>query len=66
VGNALAPLYEATSRTAIHVVKPEHIATFLGRRLTGNFSAELGNDFNTRISRNQDSPSHGTHQHQDV
>lgn len=47
--NALAPLYEAVSRTAIHTVKPEHIATFLGRRLTGNFSSELGNDFNTRI-----------------
>jgi hypothetical protein len=47
--NALAPLYEAISRTAIHAVKPEHVATFLGRRLTANFSAELGNDFNTRI-----------------
>jgi hypothetical protein len=46
---ALAPLYEAISRTAIHTVKPEHVATFLGRRLTQNFSAELGNDFNTRI-----------------
>lgn len=30
-------------------MKPEHVATFLGRRLTQNFSAELGNDFNTRI-----------------
>jgi hypothetical protein len=47
--NALAPLYETISRTAIHAVKPEHVATFLGRRLTGNFNAELGNDFNTRI-----------------
>ena len=47
--HALAPLYEAISRTAIDAVKPEHVATFLGRRLTGNFSAELGNDFNTRI-----------------
>ena len=46
---ALAPLYEAISRTAIHAVKPEHVATFLGRRLTGNFSAELGNDLHTRI-----------------
>jgi hypothetical protein len=46
---ALAPLYEAISRTAIHAVKPEHVATFLGRRLIGSFSAELGNDFNTRI-----------------
>lgn len=46
---ALAPLYETISRTAVHAVKPEHVATFLGRRLTGNFNAELGNDFNTRI-----------------
>lgn len=45
----LAPLYETISRTAIHTVKPEQIATFLGRRLTGNVNAELGNDFNTRI-----------------
>lgn len=47
--NALATLYETITRTAIHAVKPEQVATFLGRRLTGNFSAELGNDFNTRI-----------------
>jgi len=47
--DALAPLYETISRTAIHAVKPEQVATFLGRRLTGNFNAELGNDFNTRI-----------------
>lgn len=45
----LASLYEALSRTAVHAVKPEHVATFLGRRLTGKFNAELGNDFNTRI-----------------
>jgi hypothetical protein len=47
--NALAPLYEKISRTAVHTVKPEHVATFLGRRLTQNSSVELGNDFNTRI-----------------
>jgi len=46
---ALEPLYERLVRTAIHAVKPDHVATFLGRHLTGNFSAELGNDFNTRI-----------------
>jgi hypothetical protein len=47
--DALEPLYERLIRTAIHAVKPEHVATFLGRHLSGNFSAELGNDFNTRI-----------------
>jgi hypothetical protein len=45
----LAPLYEAISRTAIHAVKAENIATFLGRKLTGNYQGELGNDFHTRI-----------------
>jgi len=45
----LAPLYETISRTAIHALKPEQVATFLGRRLTKNVTAELGNDFNTRI-----------------
>ncbi len=45
----LRPLYEALVRTAIHAVKPAHIATFLGRTLTGNYQDELGNDFHTRI-----------------
>ncbi len=45
----LAPLYEAITRTAVHVVKAEHVATFLGRKLTGNYRNELGNDFSTRI-----------------
>jgi hypothetical protein len=44
-----APLYEHLSRTAIHAVKPQHVATFLGRKLHGNFRDELGNDFSTRI-----------------
>lgn len=45
----LHPLYEALSRTAIHTVKPENVATFLGRKLHGNYEGELGNDFHTRI-----------------
>lgn len=45
----LQPLYEELVRTAIHAVKPEHVATFLGRKLTGAYEDELGNDFNTRI-----------------
>jgi hypothetical protein len=36
-------------RTAIHSVKPENVATFLGRKLTGQYHDELGNDFHTRI-----------------
>jgi hypothetical protein len=45
----LRPLYDALVRTAIHAVKPEHVATFLGHKLTGNFQDELGNDFHTRV-----------------
>jgi len=30
-------------------VKPKHVAAFLGRKLTGNYQGELGNDFHTRI-----------------
>ena len=30
-------------------MKAEHIATFLGLKLTGNYHDELGNDFSTRI-----------------
>jgi hypothetical protein len=45
----LRPLYETLVHTAIHAVKPDHIATFLGRKLSGNYRDELGNDFHTRI-----------------
>jgi hypothetical protein len=43
------PLYEAITYTAIHAVKPEHVSTFLGRKLTGSYQDEAGNDFHTRI-----------------
>lgn len=45
----LAPVYEALSRAAIHTVKPENVATFLGKKLHGNFEGEAGNNFHTRI-----------------
>jgi hypothetical protein len=45
----LKPIYEELVRTAIYSVKPEHIATFLGRKLTGHYEDEIGNDFHTRI-----------------
>ncbi len=45
----LGALYETLSRTAIHAVKAEQVATFLGRKLTGNYQDEAGNDFSTRI-----------------
>jgi len=45
----LKPVYDVISRTAIHAVKPDKVATFLGRKLTGHYQDELGNNFSTRI-----------------
>jgi hypothetical protein len=45
----LAPLYESITRTAIHAVKVDQVATFLSRKLTGNYQGEAGGSFNTRI-----------------
>ena len=45
----LADIYETPTRTTIHAVKPENVATFLGRKLNGNYQDEMGNDFHTRI-----------------
>ena len=43
------PLYAAITHTAIHAIKPDHIVTFLGRKLTVAYQGEIGNDFHTRI-----------------
>jgi hypothetical protein len=45
----LRPLYQTLVRTAIHAVKPDNVATFLGRKLDARFEDELGNDFHTRV-----------------
>jgi hypothetical protein len=45
----LHPLYEVLARTAIHALKAEQVATFLGRKLTDAYLGEIGNDFATRI-----------------
>jgi hypothetical protein len=45
----LQPVYEVLVRTAIHAVKAEQVATFLGRSLRPDFAGEVGNDFHTRI-----------------
>jgi len=45
----LGAIYENLTRTAIHSIKPDNIATFLGRKLTGNYQNEMGNRFNIRI-----------------
>ena len=36
-------------RTAIQTVKPDDIATLLGKRLNGNYQDEMGNRYNVRI-----------------
>ena len=45
----LQTIYENLARTAIHTVKPDNIATFLGRKLSTQFEGEMGNRFNIRI-----------------
>ena len=46
---ALAPLYDGLVRTAVHAVKADDVATFLGRKLVGQYAGEIGNDFHTRV-----------------
>ena len=45
----LESLYDVLVRTAIHTVKPDNVATFLGRKLDERSTVEIGNDFHTRI-----------------
>jgi len=45
----LQAIYPQLVETLIHSVKPENIATFLGRKLHGNYQNEMGNNFNVRI-----------------
>lgn len=45
----LQGLYGELIRTAIHTVKPDDIATFLGKKLNGNYQDEMGNRYNVRI-----------------
>jgi hypothetical protein len=45
----LAAIYDHLTRTAIHTVKPDNIATFLGRKLNAQYEGEVGNRFDIRI-----------------
>jgi hypothetical protein len=45
----LAPLYDQCVRTAIHALKADDIATFLGRKLDPRYEGEVGNDFHLRV-----------------
>jgi len=46
--NTLQAFYPILLETLTHAVKPADIATFLGRKLNGNYQGELGNRFNKR------------------
>jgi hypothetical protein len=43
------PLYDEVVRTAVHSVRADQVATFLGRKLHGNYKDQVGNSFTTRI-----------------
>jgi hypothetical protein len=45
----LQPMYDEIIRTAIHTVRPDNIATFLGQRITYACKKEVGTNFNQRI-----------------
>jgi hypothetical protein len=45
----LQAIYGNLIRTAIHTVKPDDIATFLGKKLNGNYQDEMGNRYNVRL-----------------
>jgi hypothetical protein len=44
----LQAFYPLLLETLTHTVKPADIATFLGRKLNGNYQGEMGNRFNKR------------------
>jgi hypothetical protein len=45
----LQPVYNQLVTTAIHAVKSDNIATFLGKKVHFNCQGEMGNNFNTGI-----------------
>src|SRR5215470_18196642 len=45
----LEAIYQPLIRTAIHAVKSENVATFLGRKLYSNYQNTLDSHFETRI-----------------
>jgi len=45
---SLQMIYPHLISTAIHTIKPDNIATFLGRKITGNYKGEAGNNYKVR------------------
>ena len=44
----LKEIYDDLVATAVHTVTPDRIATFLGRKLVGQYKGEMGNRFDVR------------------
>lgn len=47
--DVLQPIYQELVKVAIHTVKPDNIATFLGQKLHWKYEGEVGNNYNVRI-----------------
>lgn len=45
----LHSIYSELTATAIHTVKPQNIATFLGHKVDPKYQGEMGNNYNVRI-----------------
>lgn len=45
----LQSIYSELTATAIHTVKPDNIATFLGHKIDPRYQGELGNNYSIRI-----------------
>ena len=45
----LQAMYSELTATAIHTVKPDNIATFLGHKVAPKYKGEIGNNYNIRI-----------------
>ena len=45
----LQNIYSELTATAIHTVKPDNIATFLGHKIDPRYQGEIGNNYNIRI-----------------
>jgi predicted transcriptional regulator len=45
----LQSIYSELTATAVHTVKPDNIATFLGHKVDPRYRGEMGNNYNIRI-----------------
>ena len=45
----LQKIYDKIIRTAIHTVKPDNIATFLGKKIHSGYEQEIGNNYHVRL-----------------